>query len=433
MPVESALRVLVLADAACEAELLRALRDAGHAPLVPATRHTMVQRVKDDAPDVVVCHVRDVDTSLFDALAQACALSACAVFTADHGDAALERALECGVHAWVVDGYTQQRLDAVLRLARARARRDARTRAELMKSREQLDERKWVERAKGVLMNARQIGEDDAFKLLRGASMHAQLRVGQLSRAVIEAAQRADAVNRAGQLRMLSQRLLKLLMQRAAGVEVRQATALLEQSRERVQATLMHLHGLSDTLGARDELAATEAAWQALAPLLVPRGKRAGMTRADALAADAAADALLAAAERLTTAIEAGSGVRSVQIVNLCGRQRMRAQRIVKQVLFATWADAPRDDDAAPRAIEREIAEFEHALAELERAPLTAPDIRAGLLAAREEWLRLLRGVQDAATADGRTAMAHSSERLLDHFEALTAAYEKSLQVIMNG
>ena len=29
--------------------------------------------------------------------------------------------------------------------------------------------------------------------------------------------------------------------------------------------------------------------------------------------------------------------------------------------------------------------------------------------------------------------MAHSSERLLDHFEALTAAYESSLQVIMNG
>ena len=406
MPGESALRVLVLADAGRDVELTQALRALGHAPLAPVSRRTLVQRMLDDAPDGVLCRVAAPDAELFDALAQISRDCACVVFTNDASDAALERALDAGVHAWVVDGYAPQRIDAVLRLARARARRAVAAQAELARAREQLDERKWIERAKGVLMSARRIGEEEAFRLLRGASMHAQTRVADMSRAVIEAAQRADAINRAGQLRMLSQRLVKLLAQRAARVEARQAAALLAQSRERAQATLLHLRGLGDALQGAEELAAVETAWQALQPALDATPARAALADAER-----AADALLAAAEALTTAIEAGSGVRSVQIVNLCGRQRMRAQRIVKCVLLAQLHVG--DDNAT--ALEAEIDEFERALLELERAPLTSPDVRA------------------AASTQGRAEMAHSSERLLDHFEALTAAYEHSLQVIMNG
>jgi AmiR/NasT family two-component response regulator len=420
MPAETALRTLVLADECDEAELVEALRALGHAPVTPVSRHTLVHRLHaDEAPDLVVCQVAQPDDALFDALAQAPASCARVVFTRDASDVALERALDCGVHAWVVDGYAPQRLDALLRLARARARRDAAARAALEHSREQLDERKAIERAKGVLMSARRIGEDEAFKLLRGASMHAQLRVAEMSRAVVEAAQRADAINRAGQLRMLSQRIVRLLAQRAARIEVRHAAALLAQSRERVQATLAHLHAAGAALNAAPELAGVDAAWRALEPALDTPAARTALA-----AADASAGTLLEAAERLVNAIEAGSGVRAVHIVNLCGRQRMRAQRIAKLALLG--------GDGA-QAIEHEVAEFERALDELEHAPLTSTDVRAGLLAAREEWLRLLRGLRDAGATQGRSAMAHSSERLLDHFEALTAAYETSLQVIMNG
>jgi AmiR/NasT family two-component response regulator len=423
MPAETTLRTVVLADDDVAAALLDALRTLGHAPVMAVSRHTLVHHLHaGEAPDLIVCHAQQPDDALFDALAQAPADCARVVFTADASDAALERALDAGVHAWVVNGYAPQRLDAVLRLARARAKRETAARAALERSREQLDERKTIERAKGVLMSARRIGEDEAFKLLRGASMHAQLRVAEMSRAVVEAAQRADAINRAGQLRMLSQRIVKLLAQRAARIDVRSAAALLAQSRERVQATLAHLRGMGAALNAAAELADVDAAWQALEPALDTPA-----ARTDLVAADGAAATLLDAAERLVAAIEAGSGVRSVHIVNLCGRQRMRAQRIVKLALLA-----PAARESAP-PIEREIAEFEHALDELERAPLTSPDVRAGLLAAREEWLRLLRGLREAGASQGRTAMAHSSERLLDHFEALTAAYETSLQVIMNG
>src|SRR5262245_824327 len=116
MPAETGLRTLVLADDGVEPALLDALRALGHAPVTPVSRHTLVHRLHaDEAPDLVVCHVSQPDDALFDALAQAPATCARVVFTRDASGAALERALEAGVHAWVVDGYAPQRLDALLR------------------------------------------------------------------------------------------------------------------------------------------------------------------------------------------------------------------------------------------------------------------------------------------------------------------------------
>ena len=57
-------------------------------------------------------------------------------------------------------------------------------------------------------MRARQVSEDEAFRLLRTASMHGNQRVGQVSRQVIDAAQVAEAINRAGQQRVVKQALL---------------------------------------------------------------------------------------------------------------------------------------------------------------------------------------------------------------------------------
>ena len=98
-----------------------------------------------------------------------------------------------------------------------------------------------MDRAKGVLMSARGLDEPAAFALLRGAAMHANLRMGELSRAVTEAAGWAEAVNRAGQLRALSQRLVKLTVQRWAGVEPRAARAEQTSTQARLDDNLRHL------------------------------------------------------------------------------------------------------------------------------------------------------------------------------------------------
>lgn len=352
-------------------------------------------------------------------------------------DELLARLSGAGVlHAWASPrGLDGRVLRSLLMQAQARWRCEVAWQTELIRVREQLDERKWVERAKGVLMQAhtgaKALGEDEAFRLLRGAAMQTNLRMGEVSRAVYESARWAEAINRAGQLRMLSQRLVKLAAQRLAGVDARRARTLQHQATQRAQDNLDHLATLPALAhGPAGEplvvpLRQTLLAWAALKEALEQR-----QTPATLAQTDAHAEALLTAAETLTGALEARGGRQALRIINLCGRQRMRVQRLAKTALLAELlAEPARHESLVPL-----LDEFEATLQELERAPLSTSDIRQNLAAAREEWLRLLRGLRTQSGASGvdpRAALAGSADALLDLFDQLTAAYEHSLQVIM--
>ncbi len=335
-----------------------------------------------------------------------------------------EELVALGVHAWSpLESLDAASLVALLARAQARWQRERALRTELENLRTRMDERKWVDRAKGLLMSARGIGEDEAFGLLRGAAMHANLRLGEVSRSVIEAAQWADAINRAGQLRMLSQRLVRLAAQLLGGIDVQRARVLRAQSAERVQRNLDHLATLGLQAAGALALAEARTAWTVLSTALAARPSAAGLADIDHRA-----EVLLAAAEALTEALEASGARRALRIVNICGRQRMRAQRLAKDALLASALE----QQAAQARLLPTMDEFEAALLELERAPLSTAEIRAGLASARDEWLRLVGGVRALESADGRAALVRSSEALVDTFEGLTASYEHSLQVIMS-
>jgi hypothetical protein len=343
--------------------------------------------------------------------------------------AALAEALAAGLAGWWPAPVLADPASLIAALAcdEARWQQAAALRAELARARGQLDERKWVDRAKGVLMSARGIGEDEAFRLLRGAAMHANLRVGEVSRSVIEASQWAEAINRAGQLRMLSQRLVKLAAQRLAGIDPRRGRTLQDEAAERAQANLDHLASCPPLAQAPEATRAahdaTQQAWAALKRALAQRQSPTALAESDRCAMR-----LLDAAEALAEALEHGGARRALHIVNLCGRQRMRVQRVAKDALLAALLGEP----ARRAAIEPQLDEFEAALRELEQAPLATAETREALAAARDEWLRLLRGLRAADGSEGRALLAASSDALLDVFDRLTAGYEHSLQVIMS-
>ena len=108
----------------------------------------------------------------------------------------------------------------------------------------------------------------------------------------------------------------------------------------------------------------------------------------------------------------------------------MRVQRLAKEHLLAVL-DAPPGTNPAPGPAAALVDEFEQALCELEAAPLSSPAIRAALTEVRDDWLRLVAGLRTHDAHAGVRAMAHASETLLERLDALTQAYEHSLQVIM--
>ena len=68
---------------------------------------------------------------------------------------------------------------------------------------------------------------------------------------------------------------------------------------------------------------------------------------------------------------------------------------------------------------------------ELEHLPLSSPTIRVTLAQVRMHWGALLGGLAAREPAAGQRAVVHASETLLERLEALTGAYEHSLDVIM--
>jgi AmiR/NasT family two-component response regulator len=391
----------------------------------PVERSKLVQEAVLHAPDVFVMYDPLPDDSLFKALQALLETAPCPVvlFTNDNDADRLDLALACGVQAYVVNGYGQHRLRPLLQLAQAVFKRDQALRDELQDLRNRLDERKIVERAKGVLMHARQVSDDDAFQMLRTASMHTNQRLGQVSQHIVHSARFAEGVNRAGQLRMLSQRLVKLYLLQLAGVQPAQFAEAQLQSAQRIDGNMAFLgKSLSQpTFG--DLLAQVGQSWRQL-----KSGLHAEQRASQMLQVDGQAEQLLLHAERLTGVLESAGAVAPLHVLNVAGRQRMLSQRFAKLALLAMLGDRATQQRAQAGMAEA-CDTFERALNYLNDIPLSSPEIRAKLVTAGEQWRQLQAGAADMPR--GLEAVALASEGLLDVFEGLSDLYEHSMQMLM--
>lgn len=393
----------------------------------------LVQSVVRHAPNLVVVHTSTVKDVLFKATQSLAEVSPrpVLVFTQDGDADHIVRATESGMHAYVVNGYGAQRLRPLMQLAQARFNRERGLLEELRDVSTRFEERKAVERAKGILMSARQISDNDAFHILRTASMHSNQRLGQVAQHIIQSAHFAEGVNRAGQLRMLSQRLLKHWLLRLAGVQVTQHLALQTDSAQRIDANLALLgKNLSQpTFG--DLLADVVTDWKALKKAL-----KAAPAPDQLAPLNALAERLLQDAERLTASLEGAGSVAPLRMLNMAGRQRMLSQRFAKaSLLGALESGEPQLQHQAEMEAARQA--FEQGLAYLNGLPLSTPDIRRTLESAAQGWQQVLTGADHVRRPAGRDrllrleGLAAASESLLDDFETLSAQYERSMQMLM--
>ncbi|MEK8052577.1 type IV pili methyl-accepting chemotaxis transducer N-terminal domain-containing protein [Ideonella sp. DXS22W] len=426
MPVLIAAPELPLAEA-----LAAALRPAGLAIAGTCECRNLVRDVVRLAPETVIVHAQALAADTLAALQLLADTAPRPVLLL--GPAQLPGDLApwpaAGVQAWLPGLPAPAVVADALRWARQVFDHTRQLQQALEAANTRLDERKWVDRAKGVLMQHQQLSEDQAFAVLRTASMHANLRLGEVSRGLIEAAQSAEAVNRAGQLRMLSQRLVKSLALRALDVDRHRADEWLADTVQRLRGALAALAEVALPATAAARLAAVQAAWPALEPLAL--GADAAHRLADI---DALAERLLEAADALTAALDHASARPHLHVVNVCGRQRMLSQRLAKQALLASQLPGAQGDAQAAAAVQAMQA-FEQALAWLEQAPLSTAEIRAVQARARGQWQRMLDAVRRAAAGvepqEAARQLARESEALLASFDELTALYQHSMQGLL--
>lgn len=168
------------------------LRDAGdYEVTVIGDEAGLARKLAPLAPDVVLIDLENPSRDVLEELTLASAPTErpVAMFVDRSEDSVMRAAIEAGVSAYVVDGLTRERLRPVLLAAIARFHMVARLRSELAATKAALEERKTVDRAKGMLMKAKGIGEDEAYAMLRRAAMDQGRKLVEVAGALIMAAE----------------------------------------------------------------------------------------------------------------------------------------------------------------------------------------------------------------------------------------------------
>jgi two-component system, response regulator / RNA-binding antiterminator len=187
------LRVLLVDDGSPHLPLLREelTRLGCHVLAVLDAAVELTRCVETLDPDLVII---GADSPSRDTLENIAVMSQSAprpivLFTDDPDRERMQRAIRAGVSSYVVAGLARERLQPILDVALARFEADAALRAELDAARGELHARKRIEKAKGFLMQARGLSEEDAYREMRKMAMDRGVKLAEIAERIIEARQ----------------------------------------------------------------------------------------------------------------------------------------------------------------------------------------------------------------------------------------------------
>jgi two-component system, response regulator / RNA-binding antiterminator len=115
-----------------------------------------------------------------------------AMFVDKSDEASIEAAVEAGVSAYIVDGLKQERVRPILKMAISRFNAFSRLNRELEETRSELENRKVIDRAKGLLMRSRGLSEEEAYALLRRTAMNQNRKIVEIAQSLVTAASLLD-------------------------------------------------------------------------------------------------------------------------------------------------------------------------------------------------------------------------------------------------
>lgn len=186
------LSVLVVDENSVRAAIIEAgVREAGHATVtVVSDMNGIAARIAELKPDIIVIDLENPNRDMLENLFQLTrAVNRPIAMFVDRSDrSAMEAAVDAGVSAYVVDGLTKERVRPILDMAVTRFNAFARLQRELEDARSELAGRKIIDRAKGILMKSKGIGEDEAYALMRKAAMNQNRKIGDIAQSLVTAA-----------------------------------------------------------------------------------------------------------------------------------------------------------------------------------------------------------------------------------------------------
>ena len=168
------------------------LREAGHVQVVRIDEMTqLLARIYAIDPDVILIDLENPSRDVLEQMFQVSrAVRRPVAMFVDQSDAAsTEAAVDAGVSAYIVGGLRKDRIQNILDLCISRFNAFSRLQNELDRTRSALEERKVIDRAKGILMKAKNLTEETAYAMLRKTAMNENKKIAEVAQSVITAAE----------------------------------------------------------------------------------------------------------------------------------------------------------------------------------------------------------------------------------------------------
>lgn len=193
MGTEASPKIVIVDESPIRAAILQeGLLEAGFTDVVHVRElQGLLARIHALDPDVIVV---DLENPSRDSLEQMFQVSRAArrpiAMFVDRSDAAsIQASVDAGVSAFVVDGFKKERIKPILELCVLRFNAFARLQDELDRTRSALEERKVIDRAKGILMKVKGLTEEEAYVLMRSTAMREKKKIGEIAQSILSASE----------------------------------------------------------------------------------------------------------------------------------------------------------------------------------------------------------------------------------------------------
>jgi response regulator NasT len=190
---EQAPKIVIVDESPIRAAILEeGLREAGYSSVVRISEmQGLLARIYALDPDIIVIDLENPSRDILEQMFQVSrAVRRPIAMFVDQSDAAsIQASVDAGVSAYIVDGLKKERMKSILDLCVSRFNAFAKLQDELDRTKMALEERKVIDRAKGILMKLKGLTEEEAYVLLRSTAMREKKKIGEIAQSILTASE----------------------------------------------------------------------------------------------------------------------------------------------------------------------------------------------------------------------------------------------------
>jgi two-component system, response regulator / RNA-binding antiterminator len=190
---EQSPKIVIVDESPIRAAILEeGLREAGYSSVVRiGEMQSLLARIYALDPDIIVIDLENPSRDILEQMFQVSrAVRRPVAMFVDQSDAAsIQASVDAGVSAYIVDGLKKERIKPILDLCVSRFNAFAKLQDELDRTKSALEERKVIDRAKGILMKLKGLTEEEAYVLMRSTAMREKKKIGEIAQSILTASE----------------------------------------------------------------------------------------------------------------------------------------------------------------------------------------------------------------------------------------------------